>query len=168
MLLNSKKLIFFAFGICLLKPSFCLPSDKEQLIHFRSGQVEWDQLKHQGHLSHQVFFRQGSTRLYAQTGETQGDASHQFKKVTLYGDEKQQAHFMTLTQPTEPKVHAYANKMVYFPDKKIIKLYGDVYIQQGRYHFRAPYLKYDLNSKKVLTKAVNQQPVTLLIEPEKV
>jgi len=167
MLLNSKKIIFFVFSICLSKLGLCLPDDQDKLIHFRAGQIEWDQLKHQGRLSHRVYFRQGSTRLFAERGQSQGDANHQFKIVTLLGRKERQAHFITLTNTKEPKVHAYADKMVYFPDLKIIQLYGNVYIRQGRYHFRAPYLKYDLNSKKLLTKAVNQQPVTLIIEPEK-
>ena len=166
MRLNTKKIIFFVFSIFLAKLNFCWSRDKDQLIHFRSGQFEWDQMNHQGHLSHRVYFRQGSTQLFADRGETQGDAVHQFNKVTLLGGNNKQAHFITLTHPNEPKVHAYADKMVYFPEMKIIELYGKVYIKQGRYHFHAPYLRYDLDAKKVISKAIHQQPVTLLIEPE--
>jgi lipopolysaccharide transport protein LptA len=162
MLFRFKFIFIFIFSAKVL----ALPDDQHQVIHFKAGQIEWDQIHHQGQLNHQVFFKQGSTRLYADHGQSEGDENHQFLKVTLFGNEAKQAHFITIPKTNDPKVHAFANKMVYFPQNKIIELYGKVKIIQGRYHFQAPYLKYDLNQKKVISQGDKNQPTTVIIDPE--
>lgn len=156
----------FFYIFLLSAQALALPDDQRQIIHFKAGQIEWDQIHYQGQLHHRVFFKQGSTRLYADHGRSEGDANHQFLKVTLFGIKEKQAHFTTIPKTNDPKVHAFADKMIYFPQNKIIELYGQVKIIQGRYHFQAPYLKYDLNEKKVMSQGDKNQPTTVIIDPE--
>ena len=158
---------FLLLCIFLSFPVFSLPEDKEKPIHFTAGVIEWDQIHYKGTFKNKVSFIQGTTELYADSGYSQGDAEHQFNKIVLLGNEKQQAHFLIQPQPKEQVVHAYANKMVYLPAKKLIELYGNVKVTQGRYHFNAPYLQYNTEEKKMLSKASENELTILTVDPDK-
>ena len=146
---------------------YALEADRKEPIHFTAGAIEWDQLSHTGTFKDNVSFTQGSTQLFASRGCTKGDDNNQFEEVMLYGDTKQQAHFITIPKPNEKQVDAYADKMVYLPQKKVIQLFGKVYITQGRYHFSAPYLEYNIEKKKIISHSDNQQKTTVVVDPEK-
>lgn len=150
----------------LFSVAFCLPNDKKQTIHFTAGVIEWDQILHKGEFKDNVSFSQGSTQLFASFGTAQGDEHNQFNEVILYGDNKEQAHFLTLPKPNDKEVHAYADKMVYLPQKKLIQLYGNVSVHQGRYHFKAPFLQYDLEKKKIISQASGKDKTTVIVDPE--
>lgn len=165
--MQKPTLVCLFMGILFSLSCLALPQDKNEIIHFSAGVIEWDQLEHLGRFSHKVSFKQGTTQLFASNGFTQGDTNNQFQKITLYGSKNQQAHFLTLPKPKEQMVHAYADKMVYLPQKKLIQLYDHVYVTQGRFHFRAPYLQYDLEKKKLISKSSNQELTNILIDPEK-
>lgn len=145
---------------------FALPEDKSKPIHFTAGQIEWDQIHFKGTFKNKVSFIQGSTELYADSGYSLGDAEHQFNTVVLLGNASEQAHFQIKPQLNEQMVHAYADKMIYLPSKKLIELYGNVKVTQGRYHFNAPYLQYNTEDKKMLSKASKNELTILTIDPE--
>jgi lipopolysaccharide transport protein LptA len=161
------KLILVIFSLCANHHGFALEQDKKQTIYFTAGVIEWDQISHQGTFDDNVSFKQGSTQLFANHGTTQGDEHNQFNEVILLGDKNNQAHFLTIPKDNEKEVHAYADKMVYLPQKKLIQLYGNVYVTQGRYHFRAPYLQYDLEKKKLITQSSTTEKTTVIVDPEK-
>ncbi len=161
------KKIFLLVGFLISLPVFSLPDDKEKPIHFQAGIIEWDQIHYKGVFKNKVSFIQGTTELYAESGYSQGDAEHQFNQIVLLGNEKQQAHFLIQPKLQEPVVHAYANKMIYLPSKKLIELHGDVKVTQGRYHFNAPYLQYNTEEKKMLSKASEKELTILTVDPEK-
>lgn len=146
--------------------TYALPEDKTKPIHFSAGQIEWDQIHYKGTFKDKVSFIQGTTELYAESGYSLGDAEHQFNTVVLLGNSSQQAHFLIQPQINEQIVHAYADKMVYLPSKKLIELYGNVKVTQGRYHFNAPYLQYNTEEKKMLSKASKSELTILTIDPE--
>jgi lipopolysaccharide transport protein LptA len=153
---------FFCHSLC-----YSLPQDKLEIIHFSAGTIEWDQLEHRGRFTDNVSFQQGTTKLFATSGVAIGDEHNQFNQIILFGTQSKQAHFITIPKPNDKEVHAYANKMVYLPQKKLIKLYGKVYVTQGRFHFKAPFMQYDLDKKKVITKPTQQEQTSILIDPEK-
>jgi lipopolysaccharide export system protein LptA len=157
----------FLILMSVVSVAFCLPDDKKQTIHFTAGVVEWDQILHKGEFKDNVSFNQGSTQLFAHFGTAQGDEHNQFNEVVLYGDEKKQAHFLTVPKPHDQVVHAYADKMIYLPQKKLIQLYGNVSVHQGRYHFQAPFLQYDLEKKKIISQSSGQNKTTVIVDPEK-
>jgi lipopolysaccharide export system protein LptA len=161
------KILFLFFSLFYYHHGYALEKDKKQPIYFTAGVIEWEQLSHKGTFSHMVSFEQGSTKLYANHGNTQGDEHNQFNEVILFGDGKNQAHFLTLPKDNEKEVHAYADKMVYLPQKNLIQLYGNVYVTQGRYHFRAPYLQYNLEKKKLITQSSTTEKTTVIVDPEK-
>ncbi len=140
--------------------------DQQQPIHFSAGEIEWDHSQSQGLFKNQVHFQQGSTRLDASSGRSEGDTQHQFKKIIMYGDKEKQAHFVTLPNPKDSLVNAYADKMIYLPLKKVIVLKGHVHVIQGRYDFSAPYVRYNTELKKLITKKTNTQQTTITIQPE--
>ncbi len=147
--------------------AFANPNDEEQPIQFSAGQVEWDQLSSKGIFSDNVLFIQGSTKITAASGYAIGDSTHQFKKIVLLGTNTIQASFKTIPNEKDEEVLAYADKMIYLPLHEMIKLIGHVKINQGRYHFQAPYLEYHLVSKKIISKSTDKNMTTIIIEPEK-
>ncbi len=142
-----------------------LPINNNLPIYFTAGTIEWDQLTHTGIFKDQVSFKQGTTQLYASSGKTIGNDDNQFGKVLLYGVPKQQAHFISILN-NQNEVHAYADKMIYLPKEHLIQLYGHVYITQGKFHFRAPYVQYDIEKKKVISKSSAIERTSIIIEPE--
>jgi lipopolysaccharide transport protein LptA len=164
---TMRKKTFFLLSIIISLPVFSLPDDKEKPIHFTAGIIEWDQIHYKGTFKNKVSFLQGTTELYAESGYSLGDAEHQFNKIVVLGNEKQQAHFIVQPELKQPVVHAYADKMIYLPSKKLIELYGNVKVTQGRYHFTAPYLQYNTEEKKMLTKASQKELTILTVDPEK-
>lgn len=146
--------------------AYALENDKNQTIHFNAGIIEWDQTKHQGHFSKNISIDQGTTHLDAITGFAQGNEKNQFTRIVLLGNEKQQAHFTTVTEANKPKLDAFSDKMVFLPQQKMIKLYGHVYVTQNRYHFHAPYLQYDIDKKKIISQADTPETTTIIIDPD--
>jgi lipopolysaccharide transport protein LptA len=161
------KLVLVIFSLGANHHGFALDQDKKQTIYFTAGVIEWEQISHRGTFNGNVSFKQGSTELYASHGTTQGDEHNQFNEVILLGEKNNQAHFLTIPKDNEKEVHAYADKMIYLPQKKLIQLYGNVYVTQGRYHFRAPYLQYDLEKKKLITQSSTTEKTTVIVDPEK-
>lgn len=156
--------LVFLFGLSI--SCWSLGIDQNQPIHFSAGEIEWDHAKSQGIFKHQVHFEQGTTKLDAIHGRSEGDHEHQFKKVVMYGDKQKQAHFITLPNLKDPEVNAYADIMIYLPLKKMIVLKGHVHVIQGRYDFSAPYVKYNTELKRIITKQSVDQQTTITIQPE--
>jgi lipopolysaccharide export system protein LptA len=162
-----KSTITLLLTFLIAHQAFCLPDDKQKPIHFSAGEIEWDHLQSHGIFKKNVSFEQGSTKLYANSGFSKGDATHQFTKVVMYGSPKQQAHFITVPKAQDPKVDAYADTMIYLPIKILIILKGHVHVTQGRYQFSAPYVKYDTELKKLFTRQEHQEQTTIIVNPEK-
>lgn len=150
----------------ITQTSWSLGIDQHQPIHFSAGAIEWDHALSKGIFKNQVHFEQGTTKLDASYGHSEGDAQHQFKKIVMFGDAHHQAHFITLPKPNDPVVNAYADTMIYLPLKKLIILKGHVHVTQGRYDFSAPYVQYDTEQKKLITKKTAQEQTTITIQPE--
>lgn len=146
--------------------AWSLPEDKQQAIHFSAGEIEWDHLESKGLFKNKVSFEQGSTKLYASSGYSKGDATHQFTKVVMYGAPNEQAHFITIPKNNDPEVNAFADTMIYLPIKKLIILKGHVHVTQGRYEFSAPFVKYNTELKRLITQKNNQEQTTIIINPE--
>lgn len=156
---------FFLFSTYCFSATAPLPIQNNLPIHFTAGVIEWDQVNHIGLFSGNVSFKQGNTQLFASSGKTTGNDKNQFNEVVLFGEKNKQAHFIS-TPKDQNEVHAYANKMIYKPAEHLIELYGNVYITQDKYHFRAPYVQYDLEKKKVISKSSSEQQTSIIIEPE--
>lgn len=152
---------FFSFAL----KAETLPLNNNLPIYFTAGTIEWDQITHKGIFKDQVSFKQGTTELYASSGKTIGNENNQFDRVFLYGEAKQQAHFISMPN-NQNEVHAYADKMIYLPKEHLIQLLGHVYITQGKFQFRAPYVQYDLEKKKVISKSSAQERTSIIIKPE--
>lgn len=160
---------FFCYSLIILISCNVLakPDDNQKPIQFSAGQVEWDHQNAKGFFSNKVIFIQGTTEITAESGYSIGDKGHQFKKVVLLGSSKNQACFKTIPKENETTLLAFADKMVYLPDLEMIKLIGNVKINQARYHFQAPYLEYHITTKKMISKSNSNEMTTIIIEPER-
>jgi len=156
----------YMFFIFFLATSWALPTDKQQPIHFSAGSIEWDHIQSHGVFKDNVCFQQGSTQLHATSGYSIGDAMHQFTKIVMHGTKNQPAHFITTPKINEPEINAFSDEMIYLPLQKLIILQGNVHVKQGRYEFYAPYVQYNTELKKLLTKPQQQQNTTIVINPE--
>lgn len=81
------------------------------------------------------------------------------------------AHYSTIPNAKEERIDAIANKIIYYPKKKIAVLIGNSELQQKGNKFSAPYIVYDINKKIILSTAGNcgkncaQQETTIVIQP---
>lgn len=160
-------IFFIIFQLLISSICYSLPTDKDKVIHFTAGEIEWNQQNFQGIFKKNVRFEQGTTILLANHAYSEGLPGQQFKKVILFGNKKEQAHFKTLPEVGKQEVDAVADIMTLLPEKKLIKLEGHVKVNQDRYHFKAPYVEYHIDSKKIITKQVSHEETTIIIDPEK-
>lgn len=161
------KKIFIILQLVITSICFSLPTDKDKIIHFSAGEIEWNQQTFHGVFNKDVRFEQGTTTLLASSAYSEGLPGQQFKKIVLYGNNKKQAHFKTLPEKGKQEVDAKADIMTLLPEEKLIKLEGHVKVNQDRFHFTAPYVEYYIDSKKMITKNISHEETTIIIDPEK-
>lgn len=156
------QLLFYSLGF------FCgninaLPSDRLKPLQFSASEVEFSQKTHEGFFRGQVVIDQGTTHLRANKAYTQGNEKNQLIRAQATGTLAQQAHFWTKPAENKPEVHAFANDLIYEPQKHLITLTGHARIQQGKDRFQAPLIYYDVLKQQVLSKPSTTRQQTTII-----
>ncbi|GGI81028.1 lipopolysaccharide transport periplasmic protein LptA [Legionella impletisoli] len=147
--------------------SFALPDDREKTLYLRANKADINQATHKGIYTGDVELDQGSSHLRAAFAITQGNESNQLIKAFAKGDTHAQAHFWCLTAHNKPVLHAYADKIYYYPNKHIIELVGNAKVSQGENTFQAPTILYNVEQQHVITKRSGNQRTSITIYPEK-
>lgn len=71
-------------------------------------------------------------------------------KVIAIGTKKNPAHYKQ-NQPNQPRfIEAKAQKIIYFIDKKLVRLKGGAHLIQGFDSFSGGVLNYDINKDKII------------------
>ena len=154
-------------GLLLINVCHALPEDKQQTMQFSASHAELNQDKHRGIFIGDVEIDQGSTHIRAFKVTTEGNANNQLIKAILEGDQKNQAHYSTLTHPDKPVLHAYADFIYYYPEQHIIELVGHAKVEQGTDSFAAARIHYDLLRQSVFSKSDGQLRTNIIIHPGK-
>lgn len=160
-------LVLYCCGFVFPLDGFTLPNDRLQIMQLSANSAELIQAQHLGIYTGNVQMDQGSTHLRAAQAKTKGNQENKLIEAIATGTRHEPAHYWTTTTPDKPPLHAYANKICYYPEQHLIKLIGEAHIQQGNDSFSAPEIIYDTLHQHVLTKSRGQSRTTIIIHPEK-
>lgn len=167
---SSDKMLSTVLAFILLSITaicFALPEDREQVMNLRADTADLNQETHRGVYVGDVQLEQGSTHVEAAEAVTEGDANNKLIRAVAKGDKKVQAHYWALTATDKPPLHAYADEIIYYPDRHLIELIGDARITQGDNSFSAPKISYDTERQHVITQRDGKLRTTIIIHPEK-
>lgn len=141
---------------------YALPGDRLKPLQFSASEVEFLQQSHEGFFRGNVVIDQGTTHLRANKAYTKGNANNQLLRAQAIGTSTQQAHFWTKPTEDRPEVHAFANELIYEPQKHLITLKGHASVRQGADRFQASVIYYDVLKQQVISKPTKQQQTTII------
>ncbi len=154
-------------GLIVPSLAVALPEDRKQPLYLRANKADINQAKHKGIYSGDVELDQGSSHLRAASAITVGDDNNKLIKAIAKGDAHTQAHFWCDVAANKPVLHAYADKIYYYPNKHIIELEGKATVSQGDNTFQAPKILYNIEKQHVITQRSGNQRTSITIYPEK-
>jgi lipopolysaccharide export system protein LptA len=149
--------------LCL--PSFCLglPTDTKKPVYIKANNIVYQKKKQKGRLTGNVKISQGTSHLQATKVITYSNKNNQLRKAVATGSSSNLAHFWTKTAAGKPLLHAFADKIIYLPEKQKIKLFGNAKIEQGQNKYMASNIIYDILLEKVVSRIENSKRTTIII-----
>jgi len=161
--MNQQKvrIALFIFSWAILTQSIALTEDKTLPITLNASIVDVSQKKGIGIYQGGVALDQGSSHLRADHAKTFFTEKNKLKRAIAYGILNKQAHCWTLPAKDKPILHAYADKISYFPETQYIVLSGHAKIIQGEDRFTAPIIRYNIAEQRITTKQTAEGRTTL-------
>ena len=147
--------------------TYALSTDKEQVMHVMADSADLSQQSHKGIYNGNVELIQGTTNLQANKAITKGNSKNQLVLAIAEGSKEKQAHYWTITDPKKPPVHAYADKILYYPLRHVIELIGNARVEQGKNSFSAAKISYDTVKEHVLSHGDGKKRIVIIYNPEK-
>lgn len=165
----GNKLSIFLMIMCCASVSFALESDNQQPLELKASSADINQSEHKGIYSDGVEFDQGSTHIRADRAITKTDNNNKLTMAVIYGNAQNQAHYWSQMEKNKPDLHAYADMIEYYPDKKIIRLIGNARVEQGENLFTAPKISYDIQKRHILSSTMknNNQKTVIVFHPQR-
>lgn len=165
---TSKAMVaLFLLLTSLTSTCMALPSDREQLLKVCADSADLNQSTHQGFYEGHVEINQGTTHLRAAKAITEANTKNKLIKAIALGNKQKQAHIWTLMEDNKPILHAYADKIYYYPKRNLIELIGNARIVQGDNLFSAPKIIYNTLEQHVVTEKKGKTRTSIIIHPEK-
>ena len=138
--------------------------DQQQTLNIDADATLFDFQKGLDTYTGHVKIIQGSSKILADRMTTQKNAQHKISVIICYGDQ-QPANYWTTPKAGDKQIHASAHIIKFYPLKSLVKLDGNVIIQQGDNSFHGASIIYDLNKQIVSAPANPKQPSTIIIQP---
>ncbi|PJD93623.1 MAG: lipopolysaccharide transport periplasmic protein LptA [Legionella sp.] len=152
--------------LCFSQAIMALPEDSKAILLVHAGSADLNQSTHLGTYGGGVALDQGTTHIRAARALTQGNAQNQLIKAVIEGEGKTQAHYWTLMSQDKPMMHAYADKIIYYPLQERIELIGHALVKQGQHQVIAPVLHYHIKTQHVVSLPQTDQQTVITIHPE--
>jgi len=143
-----------------------LPDDNREKMQLIAGTALLDQKTHRGIFKNGVEIDQGTTHVRASYAITEGNEKNQLIKAIIRGNQTAQAHYWTTPQANKPPLHAYADRILYFPEQHRIELVGHARIVQGEDSFSADKINYDILHQHVRSENANKSSTRIIIHTE--
>lgn len=137
----------------------------QEPIYLKAGSASINQTTHIGRYHHQVTLDQGPLHLNAFSAETKTNEKNQLIFAIAKGAKDNQAHIWTTAK--QPPLHAYADKIIYYPLKHSIELIGHARIIQGDNSFSAPKIVYNTLTQHIVTESLLQERTVIIYKPAK-
>ena len=142
---------------------YALPSDRLKTLYFEADKVTYDNSRHRGTYTGHVKLKQGTSHLNASYAVTLSNKDNQLKKAIAKGAQNEKAHFWTKTDSAKPMLHAYANKIIYYPFLRQIRLIGQAKIVQGDNRYIADNIQYDMDNSRIISKQNSRSRTTIIL-----
>lgn len=157
------KIVFFSMLLfnCLITSA--LPTDSQAVLEMSAGYALFDQKKHHGFFKTDVAFDQGSTHIRATQITTEANEKNQLTQAIIFGEKHHQAHYWSTVSTDKPDLHAYADRIEYYPIQHLIKLLGHALIQQGKNSFAAAIITYNIETQQVITDNQSSKQRTVIV-----
>lgn len=168
--MSNKMVKIFKILACILltffigNAAFALEADNQEPLELKASSADINQSEHQGTYTNGIEFDQGTTHIRADRAITKTDKNNKLTQAVIYGNKNTQAHYWTQMEKSKPDLHAYADIIEYYPDKKIIKLIGNAKVKQGENLFTAPKISYDIEKRHIISgKMANNPGKTVIV-----
>lgn len=160
----SKILVCTLLTLVFGNAAFALETDSREPLELKASSADINQTEHKGTYTNGIEFDQGTTHIRADRAITKTDENNKLTQAIIYGNKQSQAHYWTQMEKGKPDLHAYADIIKYYPDKKIIKLIGNAKVKQGENLFTAPKISYDIEKRHIVSsKMANNSGKTVII-----
>lgn len=156
--------LFFFYLLIILNPALAQGLDKAQALHLSADDLFFNWTKKKGSYQGHVKIDQGFTHLQANQAFTTFDKYNKLIEARAKGTTRLQAHVWTQTALKKPPVHAYADEIWYYPARQLIELIGHASVHQEGNTFKAPLIRYDLKTQRVLTEAKGDSRTHIVIK----
>lgn len=170
--MDNKVIKLFSFIIIISfysNLSFALESDKQEPLELKANSADINQSEHKGIYTDGIEFDQGTTHIRAYRAITKTDANNKLTMAIIYGNKTKQAHYWSKMEKNKPNLHAFADIIEYYPEKKIIKLIGNARIKQGANLFTAPKISYNIEKRHIVSSSMgsNKQKTVIIFHPSR-
>jgi len=95
---------------------------------------------------------QGGVHLTAEVANTVSSKAHTVEKIIALGDGTHVVHFSLPTKNHQAPLKATAKKIIYFPQKHIVILQGKASVTQGKNHYSAPKIEYNMATQHIVSE----------------
>ncbi|GAB4392445.1 MAG: hypothetical protein Tsb005_06510 [Gammaproteobacteria bacterium] len=148
---------------------YALDTDSTEPLSISANSADLNRKTGVGTYRGNVKVTQGSTIVTGDVLITYMNDQRKLNKAVVKGNTTTRAHYQTVPKPDESTLHARANKITYFPQKRLVILEGDAEILQNGNSFKAPYITYNLNTQHIISKNSpdKQQRTTIMIRQTK-
>lgn len=147
-------------------PSFALPTDKTQPVHFKADTVSYNHTTGVGIYTGHVTIVQGTTQIIANQIVTYSNQQNQVQKAIAIGTP---AQYQTQPKPNQALIQADASTIEYYPQKRLAILKGNASVVQNKNVLKSPWISYDMKLDKVKTGAAKtNQRTTIVFQPQSI
>lgn len=155
-----------ALFLMLSTQVYALDDDHRQPMLLQAESAEFNNTTHYGVYKGNVSLDQGSTHLTANIAYTYANKKNQLTLAIAKGLKSNQAHYWSLPQGKKEILHAYADKIEYYPLKHQIKLLGNACVKQGKDKIQAPIIIYDTEKQHVISQSNKYGRTTITVNPQ--
>lgn len=154
----------FLFGLITWGSVAFSAESSEAPIYLEASTASINQTTHIGKYQN-IILHQGTFHLQALSAQTKTNQKNQLVEAIAQGSDNTPAHVWSTEK--DPTVHAYANKIIYYPNQHRIELIGQAKIIQGDNSFSAPKIIYDTLNQHVVTESHSQARTVIVYRPSK-
>ena len=159
--------IYFLLAFVLQnKLAYALPDDEKAPFELHSETADINQSTRTGVYTGNIEFDQGTSHIRAWKSIIKTDENNKLIKAIISGNKEKQAHFWTMIDKTKPMLHAYADKIYYYPNTRIIKLKGNAKVLQDNNSLTADIILYNVASNHVTTENNHKNRTTIIFHPK--
>lgn len=142
--------------------SFALSSDAKQDMILKADKVTFNNKTKQAKYLGNVFLKQGTAKLNADTASSHLNKDNQLEKAIAHGSPLQEALFETLLDGQKIPLRGKADKITYLPQSQLVKLEGHALLTQGENTYKAPIIIYDMKNQRMLSHKTASHRTTII------